>query len=124
MDDQQKVGIVIAAGNSIQQIGLYELSSQILSNQRDEADKAEGLVTLINKAVVLVRRDKDNTIPGYRSFPLFACDHPLPGKNKYLVFPRVRMRWCGATGLELEDTHTEVWRAVIGGNNLALDYPG
>jgi len=32
MDDQQKVGIVIAAGNSIQQIGLYELSSQILSN--------------------------------------------------------------------------------------------
>jgi len=91
---------------------------------RDKADKAKGLIAVVNKAVLLIRRNKDNAVPSYQGFFLLTCYHPPPGKNKYLVFPRVRMMRSRATRFQLKDTHTEIWRSVISGNNLTLNYSG
>jgi len=73
---------------------------------------------------MLIRGDKDNAIFGYWSFPLPTYHHPSTGKNKYLVFPPVRMGRCGATWLEFKDAHTEAWGSIISGNNITLNYSG
>jgi len=73
---------------------------------------------------MLIRRDKDNAIFGYLGFSLLTYYYPPTGKNIYLVFPRVLVRRSGAARLNIKDAHTEIWRSLIGTDNLTLDYPG
>ncbi|GAJ16377.1 unnamed protein product, partial [marine sediment metagenome] len=95
--------------------------SVILVHQRYNADKAQSVLTVINKAVVLIGGYKDNAIFRYLSFSLLAHHYPPTGKNEHLVFPRVLMRWGRATRLNIKDTHTEIWCSLIGTDNLALN---
>ena len=96
----------------------------LLTHYRYHADKPQDLITVVNKAVMLIGGNKDNAIFGYLSFSLLTYHHPPAGKNKYLVFPRVLMRWGEGTWLNIKDTHTEIWCPIISGNNLALNYSG
>ncbi len=70
---------------------------------------------------MLVRRDKDNAIFSYLSFPLLTHHYPPTGKNVYLVLPGVLMRWGEAARLNIKDTHIEIWCSLIGTDNLTLN---
>ena len=116
--------MVAATKNTVAAGKVSDRFSQILISYRDNTEEAKNPTAVINKAVMLIGGNKDNTIFRYLSFSLLTYRYPPSGKNKYLMFPRVFMGWSEGAGRNIKDTHTEVRCSIISVNNLALNYPG
>ena len=74
----------------------------MLLHERYHADKAQGLRSVIGKAVLLTGRHEDNAFPGYRHFLLLADGYSPTGQDEDFVFPSSYQ--ASANGISLVST--------------------